>query len=558
MAKSDNAESERPLASPSEPPTSSPEPATDATAEPSAAQPKGHSPRFWAIIVSLSLLAFISALDTMIITTALPTITQDIGGATQYIWIGNSFVLASSVLQPLCGQLADILGRKIPVVASIALFMIGSGVAGGAVNTAMFIVGRSVQGVGAGGIYVLIDIVCCDLVPLRDRGKYIGIINAWAGVAAALGPVLGGVLAERDWRWIFYMNLPICVLPLVCILAFMNLKTGDGSFKLAQVDYSGTVLFILSIVSLLIGLVTGGITHPWSSWQVIVPLVLGIVGWICFHLHQHFYAKHPSIPTRLFSNRTSATGYALTFLGSVLLQTAGYFLPVYFQAVLRTTVSDSGVYFLPIAIGSLFSAVIGGVLLSKYGAFRPLHAAAFALSTVGFGLFTLLNDDTPKVAWAFYQLILVAGLGMTISTILPAILAGLAESDVAAATAAFSFIKTFGFVWGVTVPSVIFMGVFNNNLSTISSPDLREQLKDGRAYSFASEAHRIGSTIEPEVWSEVVKVYTTSLDAIWWFSLGLSILSMFMVAGERGLDLSTELKTEYGMEEVADSKKQAE
>lgn len=173
----------------SPPTTTTPLPATTTEAR---------SFRFWAIFVALCLLAFISALDVAIITTALPSITADIGGASQYVWIANSFVIASSVLQPLTGQLANILGRRTPLVASTLLFALGSGIAGGAKNPEMLISGRCVQGIGAGGIYVLLDIVCCDLVPLRERGKYLGLMFSWSGLAAALGPVLGGVLADAN------------------------------------------------------------------------------------------------------------------------------------------------------------------------------------------------------------------------------------------------------------------------------------------------------------------------------------------------------------------------
>jgi hypothetical protein len=299
----------------------------------------------------------------------------------------------------------------------------------------------------------------------------------------------------------------------------------------------------------LLGLVTGGIVHPWSSYQVVVPIVLGVVGWAGFHVYEHWFARSPGVPSRLFANRTSATAFALSFWSSVLLQTAGYFLPVYFQAVLGTTVLDSGVYFLPFAIGTLFFAVVGGLALTKFGAYRPIHAVAFGLGTVDFGLFTLLNEATPRVAWAWYELVMTMGLGMTVSTILPAIMAGLPEGEVAAATAAFSFIKTFGFVWGVTIPSIIFNAVFNNNLYRISSDTLRGQLADGGAYSFASRAHDVAGTVDPIVWGEVVQVYITSLKPIWWFGLGLSAVAMLMVAGEKALHMATELETEYGLDD---------
>lgn len=511
-------------------------------------KPAGHTYRFWGIFAALCILSFISALDVAIITTALPKITADIGGSTQYVWIANSFVVASSVLQPLVGQLANIFGRKSPLIVCVALFALGSGVAGGANNPGMLIAGRTVQGVGAGGIYVLLDIVCCDLVPLRERGKYVGLMNSWAGIAAGIGPVLGGALADSNWRWIFYLNIPICGLALGVILLFMRLKTGaqDKSIsKFRQIDYLGNLIFIPSMIALLYGLVMGGIEHPWSSWRIILPLVIGVVGWISFHIQQ-LYTNVPSVPMRLFSNRTSATAYVLTFTSSILVQALSYFLPVFFQAIFGTTVLQSGVKFLPFAIGTLVFAIVAGVLLSQFGAYRPLHGTAFALSAIAFGLLTILDTSTEK--WVIFQLIAGAGSGIILSCLLPAIMAALPESDVAAASAVYSFVRTFGYIWGVTMPSIIFNGVFNKNLSLISQSSLRDQLRDGAAYSFASEMHRIRHTLDPRVLSEVIEVYMRSLRAIWWVGLGISIASFFAVFLQRGLELRQDLETEYGLD----------
>ncbi|OJD19089.1 hypothetical protein AJ78_00962 [Emergomyces pasteurianus Ep9510] len=519
---------------------------------PPAPLKQAHKIRFWGTFVALCILAFISALDVAIITTAFPKIISEVGGATHYVWIANSFVVASSVLQPMFGQLANVLGRRIPLIASTVLFIVGSGIAGGATNVAMLIAGRTVQGAGAGGVYVLLDIVCCDLVPLRERGKYLGLMFSWSGVAAALGPVVGGALAEANWRWIFYLNIPICGLALVTILLFMRVRAGgsaplDVKARIKQVDHLGNLIFIPSMISLLIGLVMGGVQYPWSSWRIIVPLVLGIIGWIAFHIQQLFTSV-PSVPARLFSNRTSATGYILTFLSSVLVQAISYFLPVYFQAVKGTTILRSGVYFLPFAIGTLIFAVASGVLLSKFGAYRPLHAAAFFLSAIGFGIFTVLDQHTSVVAWVFFELIAGAGAGTVMSVLLPAIMAALPESDVASSSATYSFVRTFGYIWGVTIPGIIFNAVFNQNLSRIPSQSLQNQLKDGAAYSFASRAHDIRDTLPEGVWDQAVGVYTTALKTIWWVGLGISIACFFAVGAERGLELRKELDTEYGID----------
>ncbi|OTB02352.1 hypothetical protein M426DRAFT_74691 [Hypoxylon sp. CI-4A] len=498
--------------------------------------------RFWGIFVCLCMLAFISALDVSIITTALPTITDDIGGARQYVWIANSFTVASSVLQPLFGQLSDLFGRRTPFISSVALFAIGSGVAGGAKNAGALIAGRTIQGAGAGGMYVLLDIVCCDLVPLRERGKYLGLMFSWSGVAAALGPPVGGAIAQANWRWIFWLNIPICGLALGGLLFFMRMKSGQSEHerlgfveKVPRLDIIGNLVFIPSMISLLIGLVEGGTEHPWSSWRIIVPLVLGAVGWVCFHIHQIF-AKYPSVPPRIFSNRTSATALFLTFTSSVLVQALSYFLP-------------SGTLFLPFAMGSLAFAVAAGILLSKFGKYKPLHGVAFALSSIAFGLLTLLGPTTPKVAYVWYELIAGAGAGLVMSVLLPAVMAPLPEDYVASASSTYSFIRTFGYIWGVTIPGIIFNATFDHNLSVVSNTALQDQLRGGAAYAFASQIHSLRDTFSTPVWNEVAELYVRSLRVIWWVGLGISLVSFFAVWIQRGLELRKEHETEYGLDE---------
>jgi Na+/melibiose symporter-like transporter len=236
----------------------------------------------------------------------------------------------------------------------------------------------------------------------------------------------------------------------------------------------------------------------------------------------------------------------MTFVSSVIVQATSYFLPVYFQGVLGATPLRAGNYFLPYAIGTLVSAVIAGVLLSKTGTYRPLHGAAFILACIGFGLFTLLDSSTPKVAWVFYQLIASAGAGIVQSVLLPAIMSALPESDVASASAAYSFLRTFAYVWGVTLAAIIFNARFNTELHLISSPELRQTLADGAAYAYASNQFINGLGVKLK--NEVVEVYVRSLDYVWWMGLAFSLLGLFGIACERGLELRKDLDTEYGLE----------
>ena len=213
------------------------------------------------------------------------------------------------------------------------------------------------------------------------------------------------------------------------------------------------------------------------------------------------------MPPHLFRNRTSATAFFLTFTSSILLQTLSYFLPVYFQAVKRTTVLESGTLFLPFAFGSLVFAVVAGALLSKYGKYRILHAIAFALSSIAFGLFTLLGPKTTKAAYVSFELIASFGMGMVMSVLLPAVMAPLPEKYVASASATYSFVRTFGYIWGVIVPGLIFNSVFDHELHTISDASVRAQLGGGAAYAFAGRAHIDGDLYSSEVWEEITSVY---------------------------------------------------
>jgi MFS family permease len=161
-----------------------------------------HSWRVWCVFLVLCLLSFISAIDATIVTTSLPTITRDIGGSKEYVWVVNSFLFTSTVPQPLFGQISDIFGRRNPMIFAIALFAIGSGLAGGAQSPGMLIAARTIQGLGSGGLYVLSDIIVCDMVPPRHRGPYLSAILSTAAIGTTIGPIIGGALALKNWRWI--------------------------------------------------------------------------------------------------------------------------------------------------------------------------------------------------------------------------------------------------------------------------------------------------------------------------------------------------------------------
>jgi MFS family permease len=443
--------------------------------------PFTHSWTIWSIFSVLCLFSFLTALDGTIITTSLPTITRATGGGNKqlYIWIAQCFIFSSTAPQPLYGQIANIFGRRNPFLVAIVLFALGSGIAGGSESPAVLITGRTVQGLGAAGLYVLSDIIICDLVPPCHRGPYLSAVLSTAGLGSTIGPVVGGAMAANNWRWIFYLNIPISALGFLVIVFLLKVNfdpSPSWSHALSRVDYLGALIFIPSTISLFYALIIGGIQEPWSSWRVLLPLVLGIGGWILYHVQQATpsLCPSPSTPPHLFTNRTSATGYALVFISSVVLYTISFFLPIYFQAVKLVSPLLSGVYYLPFALAILPFAGMAGWALSKWGKYVPLHYAGTALLAIGVGLFSTLNSNSSHAAWVGFQVIPSAGIAVIYTATLPSTLADLKEDDVAVATATYSFVRSFGFVWGITMSGIILNGQVNAHLGLVQDERLRE------------------------------------------------------------------------------------
>ncbi|KAI6081505.1 MFS general substrate transporter [Hypoxylon rubiginosum] len=508
------------------------------------------STSFWLVIASLCLIGFTASLDGSIIAIALPHISSALDIGDKYVEVANCFVFAQTVAQPAIAQLCNIFGRRWPMIISIFVFALGSGVAGGAKNVATMIAGRTVQGLGSGGIMLLVELIVCDLVPQRERGQYLGIVLSFAALGSIVGPIIGGALATRDWKWCFFINLPICAVVLPVQIFFLRIKHISVPLRgvITQVDWTGNVIFIGSIIGILIGLTFGGTVYSWSSWRIIVPIVVGCVGWASFHAYEYYIRNgSPCIPPRVFGNRTSAAAFYMVFIASMLLQLTAFYFPVYFLAVRGTSIIQAGVDFLPFMLVLIPGSAVAGVILSKTGRYRRLHALGFALSTLGLGLNTLLGRDTYAGVWAILQIVDALGKGLVLPTTLPAILASLPEKDVAAATGMYSFLRSFGYVWGITVPSIMFNNRFDQLSYQISDSQVRDSLAGGRAYQFASDPYI--HTLEPHVQSEVLDVYLQAIKVVWYGAMAFGATGLIAVAFEKRVALRTELETDYGLQE---------
>lgn len=494
----------------------------------------------------------LSALDISVISTALPTIVHELGSGPAYSWVANAYFLTSTAFQPLFGQTANIFGRRILILLSVFLFAVGSAISGSATNLEVLIIGRAVQGIGGGGVNVLIQIIICDLVPLRDRSKFMGIIFSTFTVALTIGPVVGGALAEHaSWRWIFYLNLPVAGVALVLLYCYLKVQhqKDAASNILQRIDFAGNAILIASVVSILLALTWAGTEESWSSWRTLLPLILGILGLIGFlALESSPLIKEPTMPIRIFSNRTSLPTFGLAFIHSMLTYWLSYYLPVYFQAVLQATPTESGVDLLPSAIVSMVVAIITGIALSKLNRFKPFMFASFALLASSYGALTQLDQNSPTGYWVGCQIVAAAGLGTLMTVTLPAIQAPLEESDQAVTTAAWGFVRSFGGIWGVAIPTAVFNSQFNNLLGRISDQTLRDELRDGGAYSLATKDFMQSLGSNSTLQSEVMNVYIDSLKLVWQVAIGFSLLGFVVTFIVKGIPLREKLETNFGIE----------
>jgi MFS family permease len=414
----------------------------------------------------------------------------------------------------------------------------------------MLIAGRVLQGIGAAGITVLVEMIVCDIVPLRERGTYLGVVMGLSFLGSALGPLFGGLIVENtSWRWVFYLNLPVGEAALVALFFFLQVKFNKEMTipqKLKRMDFVGAGIFVGSAISVLIALAWAGSLYAWSSVQVILPLVLGFIGLGCFLIYEA-YAADPIMPLRLFQNRTSLVTFILTFVHGIATIWPLYFLPVYFQAVLQASTEDSGIDLLPTILAIVPFAILAGVVMGKIGRYKPIHLVGFAIMIVGFGLFTLLDEDSSTAAWVLFQVVESMGAGLVIPTLLPAVMAELTDADTGSATGTWSFMRGFGVTWGVAIPSAIFNDQTTKLASRIQDPSVVAMLTGGQAYEHATRSF-VESLTDPTVKAQVISVFSESLKRLWQIGIVFPVLGFLIVFLEKEVPLRQELDTEYGME----------
>ena len=457
------------------------------------------------------------------------------------------------MFQPTFASLSHIFGRKPLLLIALLFFTVGAIVGALAQDITSLLIGRSIQGIGGGGILTLTEILITDLVPLRERGKWFGFQSLTWALGSVTGPLIGGAFAqEATWRWIFWINLPFCGLGFFTLPFCLRLNHPPGGLanKLLLFDWAGAILLTASTTSFLMPVSWGGVMFAWSSFRTLVPLVLGICGLFVFVMYETYVSKTPLIPLRIFCNRTAAVNYIGTLVHGMVLWCLLYYLPLYYEAVKAYSPVIVGVAVFPETFTIAPASILVGVAVSTSGRFRWAIWSGWSLTVLGMGLLYLLGPKTSVPAFVFLNLIPGLGMGLLFSSMNLATQAAATEKYVGFAAAMYIFMRSLGQGIGVAVGGVVFQSQFAVKLD--GYPDLARN-----ATALAQDASGLVQVIKatpkgaPERIS-IVNAYADALKVVWVVMAGLAFVAFVLSFGTKGLSLNAEMETKQALKERGD------
>ncbi len=452
----------------------------DAPAVPAAANDAGPPARpepthreIRTVYVGLMVVMALSAIDQSIVATALPRILSDLGGVSHLSWVVTAYVLATTSTMPLYGKLSDQYGRKPMLYGAVGIFLVGSILSGCAQSMTQLILFRAVQGIGAGGLLPLAQIIVADLVPPRQRGRYQGWIGAVFALCSVLGPVVGGVITDvLSWHWIFFFTLPIGIGALAMIA--VTLRSSRPGVRGGRTDYLGALLLSGATACFLLALTLGGAQLPWTSIEII-GLGLGAVVLAGLFLLRERVASEPILPLHLFGERVYSIGNLVLALTFMALLGSSTFFPLFFQIVMGLSPSTSGLLIAPLAVGIFISARINGRLLLAHGRYKPAQIVGLAMTLVGFVWLAWAASAGRSLLLLEPGVVLIGlGMGFVTPNMNVAIQNAAPPADLGAATASSSFFRSLGGVIGVAGSGAI---LTNHLHSALASGDFAGVLK---------------------------------------------------------------------------------
>jgi EmrB/QacA subfamily drug resistance transporter len=471
-----------------------------------------------AVLVALGLGVLLAALDQTIVATSLPTIAGELGGIDDLAWVVTAYLLAETVSAPLYGKLGDVRGRKPVLLGAIALFLAGSALSALAGSMPQLTVSRVVQGLGAGGLLVTAMGVLGDLVPPRERARYMGLVGGVWAVASIAGPLAGGLIVDQlSWRLVFVVNLPIGAAALAVIAAKLPRAPRAGARR--PVDVLGAVLLTLTGGATVLVTAWGGTRYAWDSTTVVGLVALAVAALGAF-VAQERRAADPVLPLGLFADRGFTAASLSGFFAGMSMFGAITFLPLHFQVVQGASATEAGLRLLPLVLGSMVASGISGKLVSRAEAYRPYPAAGAAMIALGLLLLSGLDRDTSPLLTALDMLVVGVGIGLVMQTVILVAQTRAPRRHLGVATSTATFARSIGASIGVALMGAVFAGRFAAEL-----PGAAARVSGGGGHLDPTAVHALPAGLE----TRVVDAFSQAVGQTFLVAAGVSMAALVAV-----------------------------
>ncbi|KAF2166627.1 hypothetical protein M409DRAFT_23260 [Zasmidium cellare ATCC 36951] len=506
----------------------------------SGAQHGGDTPSrpltFHLAFLSLVLMVLVASLDTTMLSVALPIITRQLHGSNiEAFWAGLAYILLVAITQPLYTTFSDVTGRKIPLYIAFTLFATGAVIFATAHSMPLLVLGRAVQGLGGGGLDVLNEIILADLTTLKERPLYMGLMAVPMGVGTVAGPIIGAAFAhDASWRWIGWINLPMVGASAALAVVFLRLRPIRASMR--QLDFIGMTAFALGCPAVAVPLSIAGPDNPWSSVQILLPLITGFVllgGLVVYEARP----ENALFPYRVFRSRSAKVMTITGFLHGLILNPMFYWPPLFFQAVTFATPLRSAVLVLPLCCSLVAAILAAGFLVDLTRKTRLLSWLAWGLLTPGLGLFSLCDARTSLVESIVFQILTGTGIG-TLFTVSPLVMqaSGTSPDDQGLAVGILVSIRLFGGLIGLALASTVFSLAFASSIRSNGAVSVDAVVKQDPSAAVAF----IPELVESRAREEISRSYLDTMRIIWYVLSGLSGLGLIKSFGMEEVSLETE------------------
>lgn len=460
-------------------------------------------------------------------------VAKDLGGTSlESFWAGIAFLLTSALFQPVCTSCSDIFGRKPILYICIGIFGVGSIVFGIARSMKVLILGRTIQGIGGGGLEALCEIILTDITTLKERALWIGMLGFVWAAGSVMGPLVGGAFSEyATWRWIAWINLPLLGVAVVLIPPFLTLRPIKLSMKekIRQIDWIGIPLFIAALTSFALGITWGGVLFPWTSWRTLLPLILGVVMLLAFVAYES-QPVEPMIPYRIFTNKNGVIAIFGAFLHGIIIFGVVFYLPIYFEGVIGDRPLRGAVEAFPLSFTVTPFAIIAAFGIDYVRRYCWAVWTGWTLTTVGMGLMSLIALGSSQASRSGLQIVAGIGLGSLFPALSIPMQAAVNVDDNGLAIGTFVFARQLGAIIGLAMGSAIFTNLFKQALPA-HLPDQLSQLRDGNsAVGFISELRTFG--LDLAELTPVLRAYSDGLRGVWYAMTAIAgvalLASLFM------------------------------